>query len=333
MSTENEVIEDQFEDDNEVVVDEDLEVVVDESDEGEEAEAPAEDADDEEPVEDVDEAPAEEPQSEEDAELASMPVKFKKRLEREIRLREQIRGEREQIKTAAVQVAQIAKQREDEVVTLKKQNAALQRQFAETLDYAYERDITMKAGELRKAREDGDYDAELKTQSELDQLRFQHNQVRQAKVNLPDPETFVAQPQLQAQPQAPQQQAPQQQPPSPLAIKWLERNKTWFVSPKFNGHRAFALAEDSSLVREGYDKNTAEYYEELDRRIDGAFPTLRKKGKAVSSPVAPASSTPASNQSSKVIKLNRADISNMRAFGLDPSNKEHLREYARSKRA
>jgi len=331
MSTENEVVEEQqLEDTNPGIVDDDFEVVIEETETDAEVEAPAEDEVDEPADEDAEE-PTGESQSEEDAELASMPAKFKKRLTREIRLREQIIQEREQIKAQAVQVVNFAKQRDDEVTHLKKQNAALQRQFAETLDYAYERDITMKASELRKAREDGDYDVELKVQGELDQLRFQHNQVRQAKVNLPDPEKVVATQPAQQAPQ--QQQAPQHAPPAPQAVKWLERNKAWFANPKFAGHRAFALAEDLQLVREGYDKTSDEYYTELDRRVDEAFPSLRKKGKPTSSPVAPASSSPARNTPSNVVKLTKADLSNMRAFGLDPSNKEHLREYAKSKRA
>ena len=327
-------------DDLQVEAEDDLEVVIDESDEEElEGAAPeADDADEDEESEPASEAepevePEAEPEGEEDAELASMPSKFKKRLDREIRLRDQIRNERDQIKTAAVQVAQIAKQKDDEVLQLRKQNAALQRQFAETLDYAYERDISMKASELRKAREDGNYDDELKLQGELDQLRFQHNQVRQAKTTLPDPEKIVpTQSAPQAQQPAPQAQ-PQREPPAPQAIKWLESNKTWFANPKFAGHKAFALSTDMQLVAEGYDKHTADYYKELDRRIDEAFPTLRKKGKPTSSPVAPAVSSPARATSSRVIKLTKSDLTNMRMFGLDPSNKEHLREYARNKRA
>lgn len=342
MSTETENPVGQLDDELEVVADDDLEVVVDESDEGDTDEAASEDNQEgtDEPEASAEEDPAEESapeatETEEDEELASMPAKFKKRLTREIRLREQIIAEREQIKTAAIQVAQLAKQREDEVVTLKKQNVALQRQFAETLDYAYERDISMKAQELRRAREDGDYDAEIKIQSELDTLRFQHNQVRQAKTTLPDPEAVVAPaPQVAApQQQAPQQPQPQRQPPAPLAVKWIDNNKSWFRNPKFEEHQAAVLRIDAKLKAEGYDPNSKDYYEELDTRVDALFPGLRKKVKPKGSPVAPAGNAPASNTSKKTITITKADLNNMRAFGLDPTNKEHLREYARNKRA
>lgn len=326
----------------------DFEVVVDESDDLQTAEEPPQEAEQEtSAIEDEGTREAEQETSatedegtqeaeqgdnaEEDAELASMPAKFKKRLTREIRLREQIIQEREQIKTAAMQVAQIASQRENEVAQLRKANAALQRQFVETLDYAYERDIGAKSLDLRKAREEGDYDAELKAQSDLDTLRFQLQQVRQAKASMPDPETTTDPQQQTSQQQAqPQQQVQQPTPPAAQAIKWIERNKAWFTNPKFAGHRAFTLAEDARLVNEGYDKTSDEYYTELDRRIDDAFPALRKKSAPARSPVAPAGSrVPAT--SSRVIKITKVDMQNMRKYGLDPTNKEHLREYARSK--
>jgi hypothetical protein len=113
----------------------------------------------------------------------------------------------------------------------------------------------------------------------------------------------------------------------------LEKNQAWFANKKYAAHRAFVLQEDANLVEEGYDKHAPEYYKELDRRVDRAFPTLRKKATKSHSPVAPAASSPSRNTSSKTITLKKADLQNMRTFGLDPNNKEHLREYARSKRA
>jgi hypothetical protein len=112
----------------------DIEIVVDESDEPEVEETPdAEEAQ----AEPEEAAPEETASAEEepDTELAAMPEKIKKRFAREKRLRDTIIQEREQIKSAAIQVAQFAQQREDEVVSLKKKNAALERQFIETLDY------------------------------------------------------------------------------------------------------------------------------------------------------------------------------------------------------
>lgn len=338
MSTENELVEDQQ--DDYLPADDDIEVVI-ESDEPEvEAEADTEESEGVDAAEaapegeDTDEAAAAPEVQEADPELESMPVKFRKRLEREQRLRNTIIGEREQIKAAAIQAVQIAKQRDEEVQALRTQNAALQRQFADSLEYAYERDITLKAAEVRKAREDGNYDAELRAQGDLDALRFQQNQVRQAKMSLgntPAPQQAAPQPMQQQMPQQPQQQ--QRPAPAPLALKWVQKNRAWLDNPSFAGQRAFAIAEDSKLVAEGYDKNSPDYYAELDRRVDTAFPTLRKRAPSRGgSPVAPATSV-AAKKAGKQITLTRADLANMQRFGLDINNKEHLREFARSKRA
>lgn len=314
----------------------DIEVEIDESDdegeasadEGDDAAAEsAEDADEEEPVE----AAGEEDDG--DVELKAMPEKIKKRFMREKRLRDEIIQEREQIKDVALRVAQVAQQRETEIAQLRRAQATIQRQQADTLEFAYEQAIVLKSNELRKARDEGNYDDELKAQGELDKLRFQQNQIRESKRNLPDPESIRI-PEAPVFQQPPQ---PQRQPeaPEPRAIQWIERNKAWFNNKAFSDQRDAVLAIDSKLVREGFDKKSPEYYKELDRRIDKMFPTLRKRavGRTNGSPVAGVSSSPASRVSSKTIKLNRADLRNMRMFGLDPTNKEHLREFARSKRA
>lgn len=328
-----------------------FEVVIDEGDvaEVELADAPSDDEDD--AVEDTDDAAdseaaagddsdaptaAEEDDEGEVAEPDDEPLP--KRFAREKRLRDQIIAERDQIRDVAVRAVEVVKQRESEVEALQRQNAQLQRQFAETLDYAYDKDIAIRVEALRRVREEGDYDAEIKLQSEIDTLRFQQNQVRQAKAGLPavDPNIVSQSQQPQAQPrqQAEFQPPPAaKEPPAPLAVKWLERNRSWFAKPENAGYQAFTLAEDSRLAAEGYDKNSPEYYRELDRRIDKAFPHLRRKPQAARSPVAPAASAPASRTPSNVVKLTKTDLSNMRSFGLDPTNKEHLREYARSKRS
>lgn len=332
-------------------LDDDIEVIVDDEEVVEDA-ADTEDAaeEDEAPVE-AEPAPvdavADEPEptaddTDDDPELANARPKVsemvRKRLERERRKHEQVLTsivqEREQIRSAAVQVAQIAKQNEEEITTLRRQNAQLQRHFAETLDYAYERDINVVAQEVRKAREDGDYDAEMKAQAQLDHLRFTLNQIRQQKSSLPDPEKIepvsrVATTTVET-PAAPEARKP---PPSELAVKWLDRNKSWFFKPEYAAYRAFTETEDRRLAAEGYDKNDAAYYKELDRRIDKAFPTLRKRPtRTGSSPVAPANSAPARNLSSKTVRITPQDKMTMKRFGLDPSNKEHLREFARTKR-
>lgn len=314
----------------ELAADEDIEVVIDDSteeeaapveDEGETLEAEATETGDT-------EAPAE--GEEEDAELAGMPDKIKKRFQREKRLRDTIIGEREQIRGIALQAAQVLQRRDAELAEERRRLATIQKQYADTMEFSYEQAIVIAQNELRKAKDEGNYDAELQIQGKLDQLRFQQNQIRETKRHIPNPESIPV-PQATPAPQQMPQQAPR--PAPPLAVKWINTNRSWFDSPKFASHRAFVLTEDKRLAAEGYDQQSPEYYRELDRRIDAAFPTLRKRTVKNGSPVAPASSRPANNTSKQVVRLSKSDLATMARFGLDPRNKEHLREFARSKRA
>lgn len=280
-----------------------------------------------------------------DAELEetdkAYPEPIKKRIKREIRIRKRVEADFEQVKDAAIKVAQLAQDREAEATSLRNELQNLRRQHAEVLEVTFEKEIQITSSKLRKARDDGDYDAEMKAQSEIDQLRFKQNQVREARRSLGEPQAQpAAQPQGQAQPQAqpqPQGQQPAARPPAPQkAVQWVEANKSWFQNPKFAGHREFVVGVDRQLRREGYDQNTDEYYKELDRRVDEAFPTLRKApaGAGSTSPVAPVLSGGSRSVGGKrSVTLTSADFDNMRMFGLDPTNKAHLQEYARNKEA
>lgn len=273
-----------------------------------------------------------------DAELEetdkAYPEPIKKRIKREIRIRKRVEAEFEQVRDAAIKVAQIAQDREQELKTARIEMQKLRRQHAEVLDVTFDKEIHIKQAVLRKARDDGDYDAEMKSQSEIDALRFQQNQVREARRSMGDDATPAAPPPAAAATHPAQPTAPAAPPPPQKAVKWIETNQTWMKNPQFAGHVQFVRGVDAQIKKEGYDVNSDEYYKELDRRIDEAFPTLRKAPVTSGSPVAPVSAQgarPAGAGKKRSITLTRADLDNMQRYGLDPSNKAHLQEYARNK--
>lgn len=315
----------------------DLEVLIagDEAPADEEAPAPDTPPTDETPP--ADDTPSDDPL---DAELEAAdkayPEPIRKRIKREIRIRKRVEAEFEQVKEAAIQVAQLAQDRETELTQAREALKNLQRTHAEVLDVTFDKEIQIKSAVLRQARTDGDYDAEMKVQSELDTLRFQQNQVREAKRNMGAAPAKPAAPKADttATPAPAAPAAKKSDPPPPGAVKWVEANKVWFNNPQFAGHKQFVLGVDAQMVKEGYDKMTDAYYTELDRRVDEAFPTLRKAAKSVTSPVAPAAAGGGAARSSggkRSITLTKTDLETMRVFGLDPSNKAHLQEYARNK--
>ncbi len=91
------------------------------------------------------------------------------------------------------------------------------------------------------------------------------------------------------------------------------------------------------MVKEGYDPKSKEFFVELDRRIAKRFPELYARKAPKNMGGAPAGTGAATSTRSAVgkrtIKLQKSDLIRMQKFGLDPQNKAHLQEWARSKGA
>tara|TARA_R110000824_G_scaffold64402_6_gene168292 strand:+ start:21995 stop:22921 length:927 start_codon:yes stop_codon:yes gene_type:complete len=63
-----------------------------------------------------------------------------------------------------------------------------------------------------------------------------------------------------------------------LAKKWLSRNK-WFNGEGTEAETAFARSIDNQVDADGFDQETPEYYEELDKRLQKVFPKLYSPAK------------------------------------------------------
>ena len=176
------------------------------------------------------------------------------------------------------------------------------------------------SAEYKRAYESGDSDALLKAQDALNKLANdeQRYTTAKARVSRPEPQRTQAQP-------APQQtQQPQQQKPDPKAQKWAEKNK-WFGEDPILTSAAFGV--HALLVeQEGFDPNSDEYYNELDRRLQAEFPHKLKKAKSgAGAAVAPASSS-ASRSASKgrrTVRLSPSQIAIAKKLGVP------LEEYAK----
>lgn len=127
----------------------------------------------------------------------------------------------------------------------------------------------------------------------------------------------------------------------PKAQGWAKR--VGFINWT-NSQRGLTLGIDSELTNEGFDQNTDEYFDELDRRIGELYPELYtsddeepdpqpKPKRKIETNVrgAPPTKPNAGNSGNKVT-LGPADYANMRKFKLDPKNPEHVKAYAAEKR-
>ena len=169
---------------------------------------------------------------------------------------------------------------------------------------------------LAEAQEAQDYEKAAKATSVLSTIAVEENRIRTAREN-PTNETIIPQPNLQ------QEQLPQ---PDAKAEAWADKND-WFGEDRIRTLAAFTIHDD--LVREGFDGQTDEYYNELDKRLRTKFPN----DFGVETEIAP---VPQATQ--RVASAARADAqgSNKKQVRLSPSEVEMakklnvpLKEYAK----
>ena len=135
--------------------------------------------------------------------------------------------------------------------------------------------------EMAQAQEDykraiatGDPDKSLEAQQRLTNLQVGSSKLEDAKraqqARAARQEQQAPQPQAQAQ--AELQQQPQQAPPrpDPKAEDWADRNE-WFGKDRTMTFAAYGIHQEL-IQDEGFDPQTDEYYDELDKRVRREFP-------------------------------------------------------------
>lgn len=123
--------------------------------------------------------------------------------------------------------------------------------------------------------------------------------------------------------------------PNELLDTWLSRNP-WFNAPQHAAESSAALAINAELYNAGYDEHDPLYYKELDRRlkekvkVPGATePAPRQRSPVASGEMGAPAGTRSSNGNRVVITAE--DKASMRKFKMDPSNAEHLKQWAKQK--
>ena len=225
----------------------------------------------------------------------------------------------------------VAQRREAEVQSrqIQEQNAQLaarlerlEKGSQQSSENAFNQRYAQTKEALKKAIEEGDTDAQLDFSEQIADYRaamrvseMQRNQRIQQE---------TASPTVGRAQQAAQNPAPQK------AMQWWERNN-WFNGQGYERETAAARAIDVQLDIEGFDKNSDDYYDQLNNRLHNVFPELVSKTSPSKpriksrSPVAP-STGGSPNYKGNRVRLTKQQLSAAREVGI--TTEDGLKRYA-----
>ena len=173
--------------------------------------------------------------------------------------------EAERREQAAIDYAQAVEQKRQ----------ALEKRFEKTdADYVKKFETSITTGleaaqkELPAAIESGDANAQVEANKRIATLAFENAKLDQAKQGRE--EIQAEKPVTLSEPPVQTRQMDDPINPDPRAEAWAAKN-TWFGSDRAMTYTAFEIHKDLT-EKEGYDPNSNEYYEEVDKRIRVDFP-------------------------------------------------------------
>ena len=207
-----------------------------------------------------------------------------------------------------------------EAEKLKKRMDALDNSYVNEYSTRVETQMGTAEQELARAIEVGDTNGVIEAQRKITSLAIENDRAKQAKMQQ---ERYAQQVAAQQQQQV-QQPMPQQQPrrPDPKAEQWAQRN-SWFGDDEAMTYAAFGVHK--KLVEdEGFDPQSDEYYNELDKRMATEFPhKLNGGSKRPAQTVASVSRNTSGRSSGKKVRLTPSQVAIAKKLGVP------LEEYAK----
>lgn len=142
------------------------------------------------------------------------------------------------------------------------------------------------------------------------------------------------------------QRAAAQADPAQHAVVVRKANAWIRKHPRFRNDSDFkdlVKRYDREIAKEGFDPETDEFYEELDRRVKKVYPeeypqpTRTQRNKHPSQNQRPAAKQPSKTAGDLKakdgkVRLTQSQVANMRKFGMDPSNPNHVLAYVQNNR-
>jgi hypothetical protein len=175
-------------------------------------------------------------------------------------------------------------------------------------------------GFLKTAIENNDTDKIMEANDKLTQLAVEKEKARIHAEQKKEKEEQAKQEEIEKKQEQPQQmQQPQQapQPASPRAQEWAKENE-WFGTDKVMTNAAFGVHQD--LVEQGFDSESDEYYNEINKTMREYFPS---KFASEKKPVQTVASAGRKQEGRRTVKLTRSQVAIAKKLGVP------LEEYAK----
>ena len=252
-------------------------------------------------------APKEDKEAKQKAEDAEYGAKVKRRIKKLIAEKHEAESEALNLKKQLDTLSQRMQKIED--VNTKQGQNAVQEHY----------DLTKQA--LAKAIEEGDTEAQIKFNEELVDLKTSLALQRMEKASR----------QNAVSPTVGKAQQVATNPTPPLAQQWWKENN-WFNAKGFEQETALARAIDVQLDIEGFDKNSPDYYRELNSRLQKRFPEIISGESVTTKPRANSRQAVAPTTGGSVYKGNRIKVSKdelAMARELGITDPEALKKYAK----
>jgi hypothetical protein len=260
---------------------------------------------------------AEEKQAETKEESDDYGPKVQKRIQKLVQQR----------RDAEVQASQIQEQN----TQLQKRLERLEQGSQKSAEQAFNQRYSETRAALEQAVEEGDTKAQVAYQEQLADMR--------AAMRIAELQRTQSQQRAAASPTVGRAQQAAQNPAPPKAMQWWQANN-WFNAAGFERETAAARSIDVQLDLEGYDKNSNEYYEILNSRLQKLFPELssgsspskaRTKSRPPVAPTTGGSSTYKGNR----VRMTQEQLRMARELGIndEKSLKKYEAEIRRQQRS
>jgi hypothetical protein len=264
-----------------------------------------------------------------DSSTEATPSERTKKLTRSQRLKAQRDAYARQLNEAQERLAR-AEQRASKFEQDANEGAAIGFDF-----YAKSLDASMQAlrRDFDQAFDSGDRERIFEVQQKMATLAAEKQQIERDRRSIPTKPTQQSGSDIPQRTRQTQPSQPARKAPSPVAMEWYERNKTWFNKDPVM--TAGARVIDQQMVADGYQPDDPDYFDELDKRLKSEFPTKlggRTAARPASSnPTIQNRAAPAATPGKVRVTITQSDREMANHLGI--SVEDYAREKARAERA